>query len=99
MRPFETEGQHWQQTAHVGSEFEWMEISSMRPDFRAMIVLIALFFLLGNSAPAQEPTKEIQLTARLIEAYLLTQPAVTAIQLKVWKGEVKADDPGFIADL
>jgi hypothetical protein len=75
-----------------------MEISSMRPNIRTAIVLIALFFL-GNPAPAQEPPKEIQLTAPLIEAYLLTQPAMMAIQLKVWKGEVKADDPGFKADL
>jgi hypothetical protein len=76
-----------------------MENSSMRTDFRAVIGLIALFFLLGKPAPAQEPKREIQLTAPLIEAYLLTQPAVMAIQLKVWKGEVKANDPGFIADV
>ena len=71
----------------------------MPPNIRAAMALIALFFLLGNPAPAQEPTKEIQLTAPLIEAYLLTQPAMMTIQLKVWKGAAKADDPGFKADL
>jgi hypothetical protein len=48
----------------------------MRPNIRAPIVLIALFFQLGNPAPAQEPPNEIRLTAPLIEAYLLTQPAM-----------------------
>jgi hypothetical protein len=65
---------------------------------RTVMVLIAPLLLFGSAAPAQEPEKQTQLTAALIEYYIAAQPEVFAIQLKIMMREL-SDGPTVRADI
>ena len=69
----------------------------MQTLLRSMVVAAVL--LLGHMAAAQQPTKQIELTAAQIEAYLAAQPEIFVIQKKILFGEISPKDPKMIADI
>ncbi len=69
----------------------------MQTLLRSMVVAAVL--LLGHMAAAQQPTKQIELTAAQIEAYLAAQPEIFVIQKKILIGEISPKDPKMIADI
>jgi len=61
-------------------------------------VIVAILFL-THMAVAQQPTKQIELSATQIEGYLAAQPEMVAIQKKILFGELSGKDPRVIGDM
>jgi hypothetical protein len=67
--------------------------------FRIVVALLAVPLILLSQSAAQQPVKQIKLTAEQIEAYLAAQPEVIAIQQKIILRERSGNDPTVAADI
>jgi hypothetical protein len=79
-----------------GSQWEAL----MQPFLRRLVIAVVVALLeLANEAVAQEPVKQIKLTASQVEAYIAVQPDIVPILKKILFNEVSGDDPKVVAEL
>jgi hypothetical protein len=72
----------------------------MQPFLRWLVVAAVVALLeLTNGAAAQEPVKQIKLTASQVEAYIAVQPDIVPILKKILFNEASGDDPKVVAEL